>query len=109
MSCSVRVERIEKLPAYDHAFDYLTRFYRRKAGGKKGISRLKLGHKASEEIDLTNESDEDMGDGLKSGVVETNGHHEVKGADEGGADSIGLAAGLPGTAPLVLLTALICL
>jgi len=95
-SSSVRVERIEKIPTYEHAFDYLTRFYRRKTAIRKGAARPRLGHKGSEGVDLTAESDED--------VITINNHTTSDGdalngngsVGENGGDSIDLAAGLPG-------------
>lgn len=77
----MRVERIEKILDYDKAFDYLTKFYRRKAVTTSGIQQ-----KGGDEIDLTGDS-ESGGDDLE---MEAGGMH-----NEAEANPIELATGLP--------------
>lgn len=95
-SSSIRIERIGKIPDYDRAFDYLTKFYRRKACPEQGVGRPKLGHRASEEIDMTADSDDDVDESVTNGILSRDGdqgNEEIYGKE---ADPIGLAAGLPG-------------
>ena len=94
-SSSVRVERIEKILAYDAAFDYLTRFYRRETRSTKISAKPKLGHRASEEIDLTALSDEE-GEYGKRGLETGEDGQQKDASERDGADPIDLAAGLPG-------------
>ncbi|GFZ42602.1 MutS protein homolog 3 [Saitozyma sp. JCM 24511] len=88
-SSSVRIERIDKIPAYDAAFDYLTIFYNRKA--KPAAKRTLGGRRDAEEIDMTGDSDEEQVSviaQMESATGETS---------NGGDDTspMGLAAGLP--------------
>ena len=77
------MERVDRIATYDAAFDYLTRFYNRKAG------RPKLNELDSHEIDLTREEEE--------GPVADTGMDQVKtGQDPTQPDPLDLAAGLPG-------------
>ena len=77
-SASVRVERIEKVPKFDAAFDYLTSFYK-----VKNLNRKSRNVSDAAEIDLTGDDDSTMG---------------YKGDDEdchGAEGGLGLASGVP--------------
>ena len=77
----MRVERIDKVSPYQPAFDYLTKFYNRKAG------RPKVPETELNEIDMTADSD----DGAEEQAKLQSG-----GAEQKDEDPMELAAGLPG-------------
>lgn len=80
-SSAVRVERIETVAPYQSAFDYLTKFYNRKA------ARPKLNETESSEIDMTGDIDEMPGPSSPKSAPQ---RPEIR------EDPMELAAGLPG-------------
>lgn len=78
------MERIDKVAPYQSAFDYLAKFYNRKAG------RPKLIGTDSHEIDMTADSDDEALANVNHALPADS---EAVGENE---DSMGLAAGLPG-------------